>query len=288
MDVEHFPLFDAHAHFTQAYLDQGLASYERCGVRAGIVIHYAHYLDFGEFLRALRRRRAANWLPCYWPAWPEFGWRPREFVARLVRDLPRYHRLGCRGLKVWKDLGMFIVHPDGTPATMDDPRLEPVWRTVRELGWWISVHQGDPSARWKTCTGLTRDEIFRRRDRVIRAHRDIPFILCHNGNDIESVAGFGALLGRHPNAMSGIGRDFPAYDTLPDTQAFVEKYADRLLFGPDTCMPDGRPPDLKWEWEEMNLPWRRRIVGWGLSASAFRKFTWENGARFLEKMRARL
>ena len=285
IDIEHFPLFDGHAHFSQAYLDQGLASYARCGVRGGIVIHPYPHLDFGEFLRELRRRQATNWLPCYWPAWPEYGWRPEAFVPKLVRDMRRFDRLGCRGLKVWKDLGMFIIHPNGKPATMDDARLRPVWETVEELGWWISVHQADPVACWKTRTGLTRDEIFQRRDRVIRAHPDIRFILCHNGNDIEGVANFGALLDRFPNVMSDIGRDFLLRDTLADTQAFIEKHADSLLFGPDTCLPDSRPPDLKWDWEEFNLPWRRRIVSWGLSARAFRQFTWENGARLLAALR---
>ena len=284
IDVEHFPLFDGHAHFSQAFLDQGLASYKRCGVKAGIVIPQYQRLDFAEFLREMRQRKATNWLPCYWPAWPDFGWRPDVFVQALLRDMRRFHRLGCRGLKVWKDLGMYIIHPNGKSARMDDRRLEPVWEAVEELGWWISVHQGDPTARWSTRTGLMRDEIFRRRDRVIKAHPGIRFILCHNGNDIESVAKFGALLDRFPNIMSDIGRDFLLHDTLADTQAFIEKYADRLLFGPDTWLPDARPPDLKWDWEEGYLPWRRRIVSWGLSESAFRKFTWENGARFLEEM----
>lgn len=204
-------------------------------------------------------------MPFYWPNWCEFGWRPEAFVKRLVADMRRYARMGCRGLKVWKDLGMFIIHTDGRPATMDNKRLRPVWEMAGKLGWWISVHQGNPTAHWKTRTGLSRDEIYDRRDRVIRAWPKIRFILCHNGNDIESVARFGDLLRRLPNAMSDIGRDFLQHDTLADTRAFIEEFSDRLMYGPDTMMPDNRPPDTKWDWEDGCLPWRRRIVSWGLS-----------------------
>jgi predicted TIM-barrel fold metal-dependent hydrolase len=279
IDIEHFPIFDAHAHFSQAYLDQALESYEQCGVKGGIVIWPHHDLDYGQFLGELRRRRIANWAPFYWPNWKQFGWRPDAFVKDLVADMKRYARQGCRGLKVWKDLGMYIIHPNGRPATMDDKRLRPVWDTAGRLGWTISVHQADPTGGWKTRTGLSRQEIFQRRDRVLGAYPQVRFILCHNGNDIEGVARFARLLDRFPHVYSDCGRDFHRHDTPADSRAFIEKYADRLMFGPDAGMPDHRPPDFKWNWEECYLPWRVRLAGWGLSEGTFRKFTWENGAR---------
>ncbi|MFB3893978.1 MAG: amidohydrolase family protein [Phycisphaerae bacterium] len=285
IDIEHFPVFDAHTHFSHAYLDQVLQSYEQCGVKGGIVIwpRSHHGLDYAEFLAVMRERKLTNWVPFYWPDWPEFGWRPEAFVKKLCADMRRYAAMGCRGLKVWKDLGMYIIHPDGKPATMDDPRLRPVWDTVAGLGWWISAHQADPTCVWKTRTGLRRDEIYQRRDAVIAAYPQIRFILCHTGNDIESVAKFAAIFDRFPNVWSDCGRDFLKHDSLADTQAFLEKYADRLMFGPDTGMPDHRPPDFKWEWEECYLPWRLRLVSWGMSDATFRKFTWENGERLFLK-----
>lgn len=283
VDIEHFPIFDAHTHFSQAYLDQGQQSYAQCGVKAGAVIW--HYSDFPDFIRLMGKQRLKKWTVIYWPNWQEFGWRPEAFVKTLCADMKRYDKLGARGLKVWKDLGMYIIHPDGKPARMDDKRLEPVWETAAKLGWWVYAHQADPTSVWKTRTGLTRDEIYARRDKVLAAWKEIRWVLCHNANDIESVKKFAALLDRFPHVISDFNRDYTLHDSLADTQAFLEKYADRVLFGPDAGMPDHRPPDFKWNWEECYLPWRKKLASWGLSDATFKKITWENGQRlFLDRL----
>ncbi len=286
IDVERFPIFDAHTHFSQAYLDQVMACYTRCGVTAGVVIqgYNDHALSFEEFLIAMQQRDLLKrWAPCYWPNWAEFGWQPEAFVERLVGDLHRFSAMGCRALKVWKDLGMFIVHPDGFPATMDDPRLRPIWDTVAKLGLAVWVHQADPSNHFVTRTGLSREELYERRNRVIAAYPHIRFVLCHNGNDIESVAKFSAVFDRFPNTMSDINRDFLLHDSLEDTRNFITRYADRLMFGPDNTMPNNRPPDVPWSWNDLYLPWRKKIVSWGLDPETFHKFTWATGANFFSK-----
>ena len=59
IDVEQFPIFDAHTHFTQAYLDQVIACYTRCGVTGGLVLHGTmdtRAVSFGEFLIELKQR----------------------------------------------------------------------------------------------------------------------------------------------------------------------------------------------------------------------------------------
>ena len=288
MADETFPIFDAHAHFSQAYLDQLLASYEQCGVAGGINLWWPDYhgagdgdSHFADFLATLGRRGLSRFVPFYWPNWRAFGWQPERFVEILCADMRRYAAMGCAGLKVWKDLGMFIVHPDGTPATMDDERLEPVWSAAAELGWTVAVHQADPSPNWaaKTRTGLLREEVFRRRDRVLAAHADLRFILCHNANDIESVQAWADLLERMPNCLADLSRDPLRHDTLADVRAFLEAHADRILLGTDLLMPDDRPPDHEWNLENIYAPWRRRLLSFGLRDEVLHKITWGNGER---------
>ncbi len=287
IDVEQFPIFDAHTHFTQAYLDQVIACYTRCGVTGGLVLHGTmdtRAVSFGEFLIELKQRNLlSHWHPCYFPDWSEFGWRPEVFIERLVGELHQFATMGCRALKVWKDLGMFIVHPDGSPATMDDPRLQPIWDTVAKLGLAVWVHQADPSKNFVTRTGLSREELYARRNRVIVANPNIRFVLCHNGNDIESVEKFSALLDRFPNIMSDVCRDFYSHASPENTRNFITRYADRLMFGPDNVMPNNRPPDVSWSWADYYLPWRKKIVSWGLDPETFHKFTWATGANFFTK-----
>ena len=290
MPARDFPIFDAHLHFSQAYLDQILSSFDRCGVKGGISFWAAgvgcgtYLLDYAEFLQRLHARAGTRFVSFYWPDWTQFGWDSERFVATLCREMPRYAALGCRGLKVWKDLGMMIIHPDGTPARMDDPRLEPVWQTAAGLGWTIAVHQADPIESFKRLcrTGLTREELWSRRDRVIAAYPDLRFILCHSGNDVGRVANWAALMDRLPNALGEINRNPLLLDRAADVRAFCQTYRDRLLFGTDLAMPIERPPDHEWAVEHLYGPWRRTLLELDLDETTFRNVTWENGQRLFD------
>ncbi len=297
INTETFPLFDAHVHFSQAFLDQTMASLNRCGVAGGIVIwgggypeFPAYQQDYTEFLTVMRARGLdRRFLPVYWPAWHLFTWQSERFVRETCENIRRYAEMGARGLKVWKDLGIFDVHADGSPAVMDDQRFEPIWQTCAELGWFISVHQADPSHGFleRSRTKITREEIFERRDRVIAAHPEITFILCHDCNYIEDLGKFAELLDRYPNVYSdGMCAGFY---TLPgNTLAFLERYADRIMLGTDLAMPENRPPDANWNWNDCYLRHRRRLVGLGLTPSAFDKITCQNGRRlFMDKTPSR-
>lgn len=287
--MEDFPIFDAHLHFSQGHLDEILASYEECGVRAGVNLwgaaggkfNFMYHGDYEEFLKICRKRglekRFVNY---YWPNYEGFGAAPEKFVANLCGDLRRFAKLGCRGLKVWKDLGMYIRFADGTPATMDDERLEPVWKTCAELRFGVSIHQTDPSQGWeKNCTtGLSRERLWKCRDAVILAHPEIRFILCHSANYIESVEKFGALLDKLPNANADLC-PLERHNTLEEIRQFLEKYSTRLYVGGDLLMPENRTIDRKWNIEFLYGPWHTRLRSYNMSPETFKNVTWANGER---------
>ena len=284
-----FPLFDGHMHYCQPFLDEAMASYGECGVIGGINLWGAasaqykgmYYFngDYAQFLKACRDKGLFyRFAQFYWPDWMGFGLDPRGFVSRLCDDLCRYAELGATGLKVWKDLGMFSRFADGTPAVVDDERLEPVWQTVAKLGLWIAVHQADPGRSFASATtGLTKQQIFAARDRWLAAHRDIRFIICHSGNhDVPEE--FDRLLSTFPHVQA----DLRPWQTGGDQQAtcaLLEKHADRLYIGPDAAMPENRPPDRTWSIECVYRPWRRRLIETGLSPQTLEKIAWRNGVR---------
>ena len=49
------------------------------------------------------------------------------FFEELVRELEREAKLGIQGVKIWKDLGMYIRDGSGVLLKVDDPRLDPFW-----------------------------------------------------------------------------------------------------------------------------------------------------------------
>ena len=183
-------------------------------------------------------------------------------------------------MKVWKDLGLVIFHTDGTPAQIDDERLEPVWRTAAAVGWTIAIHTGDPTRNfpgaWRTKLG--REELFARRDRVLAAHPEIHFHLCHGGNYAESVRKFSAILDRFPNVTSEYIPSMLQFDPPEDVAAFIRDYADRLTLGFDNGIPDDRPPDVPWTLDFYTAE-RTRLRSLKLDDATFRKLTWETGER---------
>jgi len=288
MDEISFPLFDAHMHYSLAFLPQALKFLDEqnivgCanlwGGTAGMGLLYTHY---EEFLRTMRDLHRPTFAQVCWPDWTEMGWRADTFVRQLVGDMRRFHELGCRGLKVWKDLGMFILDENYAPVTMDDARLEPVWETAAELDWVVPVHQADPPRAWTKPgirSGLSREEIFLRRDAVLTRHPEIRWVLCHNCNDAGNVKAMAALLDRFPRVMTDINRYQEELDSPADIRWFFETYADRVMWGTDMINVVERPPDVPWEIEHVYRPWRKRLKSYGLSPGTFRKLTLENAQR---------
>jgi predicted TIM-barrel fold metal-dependent hydrolase len=280
------PYFDAHVHYSLAYLDQTLAAYKRFGIAGSINLWAStgglhgigacdYRADYEEFLKEIRRRRLDTMVQFCWPVWSFFGWQGERFVQDLVQKMKRYDRLGCRGVKVWKDLGMGLFFADGTPVLMNDRRLDPVWKTAEDLDWTVAVHQADPSRSFTKLprTGLTREQLFAIRDEVVARHPGLRFILCHSGNDIESVPRWAALMDRFPNVLCDVSRDPLAIAPLEDVAPFLRKYADRLMLGTDLMSPAERPTDVAWCLAEWLPQMWQTVRSWQMDDVTFQKIT---------------
>ena len=51
----------------------------------------------------------------------------RTSAKKAARQLEHDVKTGARGLKIFKNLGMFVKDKDGKRMQTDDPRLDPVW-----------------------------------------------------------------------------------------------------------------------------------------------------------------
>ena len=170
---------------------------------------------------------------------------------------------------------------------MDDPGLEPVWKTCAEVGWTISVHQADPSRAWIPGatffpkTTLSREDIFRHRDKVIEAHPEITFILCHSLNNIENLGIFDQYLDAHPNVKADLSDAIDSWGTPEQVGRILEKHAPRLFIGIDMGWSEKRPIDRPWDLEFTWTPWQKRLENWKahMSAEAFELIRWGNGQR---------
>ena len=74
------------------------------------------------------------------------------FFADLVHDLEKAATMGVKGVKIWKDLGMYIRDGSDTLLKADDPRLDPFWAKCGELGLPVLIHTADEREYWYPLT----------------------------------------------------------------------------------------------------------------------------------------
>src|SRR5947208_5090067 len=66
--------------------------------------------------------------------------------AQAAKQFEDDIKAGAKGLKVFKDLGMFDTKSDGSRLRVDDPELDPVWETCARLNVPVLIHVAEPQA----------------------------------------------------------------------------------------------------------------------------------------------
>ncbi len=179
-----------------------------------------------------------------------------EGVASMVAELPEAKRLGAKGLKISKALGLGYAGPDGALLTVDDPLLDPLFEAAGELGLPIAIHTGDPVAFWQPVGPQNErveeltvhpgwsyfgkpvpdwESLFAAFERRVARHPKTNFIGVHFGNAPEDPARVGALLDRCPNLSVDTAARVPelGHGDVAALRALFLAHQDRILFGTD-------------------------------------------------------
>lgn len=184
---------------------------------------------------------------------PNFGRTEAEKLEDAVK-------MGIRGLKIHKALGLTVKDENGKVIPVDDPRLDPIWEKCGELGIPVVIHVSDPVAfhtpvdrynerydelgahpDWSFYGNefpYSKDEILEQLYRVIAKHPNTIFVSTHMGNLAEDLGRVAGWLEQYPNMYVDIDARISELGRQPYTaRKFMIKYQDRILFGTDT------PPD---------------------------------------------
>jgi predicted TIM-barrel fold metal-dependent hydrolase len=179
------------------------------------------------------------------------GWSERE-VQRLKAGFDA----GAKGLKFHKSLGLSHRYKDGRLMTVDDPKLDPIWKLCGEHRRPVMIHTSDPAAfftpldrfneRWHELNEHpnwlffgekfpAQADLHAQLCRVVERHPGTTFIGAHCGNNAEDLATVGQWLDRYPNLMIDIDARISELGRQPySARRFFVKYQDRILFGTDT------------------------------------------------------
>ncbi len=181
---------------------------------------------------------------------PDFG---KKEAAKLEQAV----KAGCRGLKIYKELGLTHRDKSGKLIPVDDPRLDPIWAKCGELGIPVLIHVSDPVAFFTPIDKYNerydeladhpdwgfsdaskypgKEEILRQRNNVLARHPGTIFIGAHVANLPEDLGRVAMWLDSYPNLYVDISARISDIGRQPYTaRKFLIKYQDRVLFGTDT------------------------------------------------------
>jgi predicted TIM-barrel fold metal-dependent hydrolase len=177
-------------------------------------------------------------------------------------EIVRAHRVGARGLKILKTLGLYLREgiSKGPLVRIDDGRFDAMWETCGSLGMPVAIHVSDPEAfflptdrfnerfeelnnhpDWSFYGGdfPSNAELLEARNRVLARHPKTQFIVLHVGNNAENLPYVGECMDRFPNMTVELAARIGELGRQPRmARKFFEKYQDRILFGTD-AVPHG-------------------------------------------------
>ncbi|MEW4488572.1 amidohydrolase family protein [Thalassoglobus sp. JC818] len=238
----------------------------------------------------------------------------KGYGLRMADQLTEAVRQGASGLKVWKNLGLYLKDLEGNLIPPDDPRFDPVWSRAGELGVPVLWHCADPVAfftptneyneRWEELYRHpewsfygeefpSHQELMEARNRVIARHPETTFICAHMGDIPEDLETLGNYLDALPNMQVEIAARVAELGRQPySARKFFLKYSDRIMFGTDGVPPMSELiPHFRFleTWDE-NFPYEDNpfppqglwnIYGIGLPDSVLEKVYYKNAARVI-------
>jgi predicted TIM-barrel fold metal-dependent hydrolase len=190
------------------------------------------------------------------------GWDRPDFAGRAVEQVEEGARLGAAGFKEFKRLGLYLRDGKKQLLKVDDPKLDPMWRRLGELGLPVSIHVADPKAFWapfdpsnERWTELKdhpswwfgdatkfppREALLEALEHVVARHPETTFVCVHFANNAEDVDWVDAQLDKHPNMMADIAARVPELGRHDPERlrALFVKHADRILFATDFQVHD--------------------------------------------------
>jgi len=325
-----FPCVNVHTHpgkLTIEELAEMVQVMDEANIAASVSLDGIAGADFADHIQLLERNHPGRFKvflrmdyigdgqkdkPETWDVHqPNFGLRMADKLTEAVRQ-------GAAGLKLLKDLGLYIKDLNGEFIKPDDPRFDPVWARAAELEVPVLWHCADPIAfftptnerneRWEELYRHpewsfygdefpAHQELIDARNRVIERHPNTTFICAHMADVPEDLAKLGTYLDRYPNMNVEIAARVAELGRQPYTaRKFMIQYADRILFG-----TDGVPPmseliphfrfletwDEYFPYEDNPFPpqglWN--IYGLGLPDEVLKKIYHQNAERIIPGIR---
>ena len=308
-----FPVIDLHNHLGAVKdLRACLAQMDSAGVRICVSLDGLSKGDFyKKHIRDLQAVSSDRFIMFFSPDFSRID--EPDFGAKEAARLEEAYKLGARGLKIFKTLGLTIRDRSGKLIPVDDPRIDPIWAKCGELRIPVMIHVTDPKAFFTPLDRYnerydelvahpdwlffgprfpSKDDILAQRNRVIARHPNTIFIGAHFANLPEDLATVAKWLDTYPNLYVDIDARISELGRQPyAARRFFIKYQDRITFGTDT-EPNAEAYRIYYRFLETDdeyfspsgghhLQGRWNIYGLFLPDEVLEKIYWKNAERVL-------
>lgn len=324
IDTPRYPVIDFHTHMGKLLLGENFAEkYDTAFYVSELKkngVEKVVDLDgfYGSALDAVNEKAKGFedfFVHFMWIDFEKFGQEEFEENTRTL-ILDSYEK-GCRGIKLWKNISLYMRDEDGKPIRTDDARLDVIYDTAAELRIPVLMHIADPTAFFKPkdahneryeeldeCPDwefsdrsryMSFEELMEMQENTIRNHPDTTFVIAHVGSYAENLSWVSEQLRKYPNMYVDIAARIAELGRVPySARKFFTEHQDRIVFGTDsTPLTMGYHPIyyrfLETEDEyfpyhlENEMPGQGRweIYGLHLDEDILKKIYYQNACRLL-------
>lgn len=306
-----FPFIDVHNHqFSMPTMDLGTLTSEMDKLNMAVMVNLSG--QSGEQIKKSvaniktnKPNRFIVFANIDFKGIGEDGWSEKA-AMQLEEDVKN----GANGLKIYKSLGFSVKDNKGNRVTVDDPRLDLIWKKAGDLKIPVLIHTADPKSFWDpmdehnerwlelaTHAGRKRaddnpapfETLIQEQHRMFKKHPKTTFIAAHFGwypNDLAKLSG---LMDAMPNIVVEFGAVIAELGRQPKmAKAFFTKYQDRILFGKDSWVPSEYATYFRvLETEDEYFPYHKKyhafwpMYGMGLSDEILKKVYYKNALRII-------
>lgn len=304
------PIIETHGHignFFQTKPDDVSRDLTALGIKKFINLSFTTGPEFVQLKKDYPDPRIIHFSTFNWKRLSE-----DNFAEKMLSDLKQDIANGSRGIKLWKNYGLTLKKKNGERLKIDDPELDPLFEECAKSGLIISIHTVDPIAffspidekneryeellrhpEWSFSSSEfpSIETVLQERNNRFKRHPNLKFVALHfaeHANELEKAEKF---LLEHPNVMVDIAARIDELGRQPiHAKAFLEKYADRILFGVDGPPDRGKleiysrfleTTDEYFDYFPENKPRKGfwKIYGLGLSREALEKIYFANAEK---------
>lgn len=252
-----YPVIDFHSHDypgSAAEVAEWVKTMDEVGIAKSIVLTYATGKKFDSAVAryAPYKERFEIWCGFDYTGYDKPGWE-----QHAVAELGRCYQAGARGVGELGDKGLGEFYSLPTPGWglhIDHPSMKPLLAKCATLGMPVSIHVAEDAwmyekadsandglmnaAKWQVDMTkkdiLDHDQLVATLERAVRDNPKTTFIACHLANCCSDLGMLARLLDTCPNLYADIAARYGEIAPIPRfVHAFMEKYADRIVYGTD-------------------------------------------------------